>query len=526
MKSRFYISIILLILLISAFFRLGYPDSTLFGGDEDSIACKIFYFVNNHKFPPLLTKSHGVYTIAVFDIFLYALMHYVHDPRFITLIAVGIPSAIAVILCFLFCCRFIGKNTALLATALFGFSGWAIHYARNLWGVDTLQFISLLIFYIIGLGISKKKIWLTILSVLMLPFLPNLHLTAFSLFASVFIILTIYYFRRNIRFFIILTIFTVAILIISFPILNIERKIVENKFSFKALLTSINLIVKGDWYYTYFNILPRYPFTEELCEIFIRVLFIFGIVYLIKRSIYDLRRNYFSGYLIVGIWYFTFVAMFGGTNLTTHGHYFMTVLPSLFIIVSIGFFAIVDYICGRQKIDNWEIMLLSLIFLFWSPLITILFIFFTGLIRKLPRNIIVGSLYSFMTFLVIFNAFLNIQLFRDIEKIGFAPYRDGAILGYKIDAVKYIVDDAELNYKQTGYKSYYSLEGDEGYNYLFGYLTAQKDSFLFNEKIPEGFHYRVICDINKLKKPEESDNYICHKRIGPVLVITEKIDEA
>lgn len=526
MKRYIYISIILLILLLSAYFRLGFPDITNFRGDEDDIASKFLDFVTCHNIPPLLIETRGTFTVSLFDKFIYFIMLFFRDPRIIILLGIAVPNTLAVIFCFLFCHRFVDKRVAIVATALFGFSNWAILYSGNLWCVDVLQLFSILTFYVLALGIYRARLGIIILAILLLVHLPNLHLTGLSIVLSVFLILLIYYSKMNMRHISIigaLLFIPVAALVIYTKGLGLRARVITDNISLSALFTTINLIVRGEWYYGYMGVSPRYPAIENYNDIFIKIVFLFGCVYILRRIVQDWRLKCFSGYSIVGFWYFVFIFAFSPTELTPHGHYFMAVFPSLFIIIAVGFFSIIDYISGKEKISQIEILLLLSIFIFWYPKWTILAVSAILLLKWFPRNIVRYALYLFVIFILIFQPVSNLQLFSEIERNRGVPGIPGLDLGAKIESVKYVIEDAEARYIQTGLRSYYSVENGEGYGYLFKYLRTPDKAFISGDKIDKGYHYTIIGDPRRSISVEGTKNYLSHRRIGPILVVVEEI---
>lgn len=536
MKS-IYIVTIILILLLSAFFRLGFIDSCRWGGDEDSSACKLLSYFNTHSLPPFFSEAHGIKTIGIINFWFYLVMTFFRDPRVITLVAIGIPNTIAVILCFLFCFRFIDKRTAIVSSALFGFSNWAIIYSRNLWGVDLLQLISILVFYILTQGINKSSLSIIILSLLFLPFLYSFHLTGLSIFVSILLILAIYFlYKLKQRYLsrpckgrgLLVFIFTSIILCLAlFFFFRMHRKldIITEYLSGGSVLATLDLLVRGKWYYTYLWILPKYPSLDNFSDISIRIIFIFGCVYLIKKIIEDIRLKRISVYSIVGIWYFVFMSAFLFTDLTTHAHYFMVVLPCLFIIASIGFFSIIDYFLGKNKIEHWELLLLFLIFTIWSPWISILLMLMSFFAKKIIGRNTVNVLYSLIVFILFFYAFSNIQLFIDIERRGKVHGRACMDLGAKVNTAKFVINDAQKKFKETGLRSYYSIMDDGGYSYIFGYLTTDSKDFISYDKISNGYHYTIVGDIDNFGNQDILEKCLFYKRIGRKLVIVERINE-
>lgn len=535
-SMKIYVYSIILVLILSAVFRLGFPNQSVFGMDEDTICCRILDHIHNHRMPPLIAWRHGVYVINFLEFLFYIIFWFFRDPRVIAIIFNGIPNTAAVLLCFLFCYRFINKRTAMLSSALFGFSGWSILYSKGLWGVNEMQFFSIFVFYIIALNIARPGWMFTALLFLSLLIIPTLHLTSFSIIVSVFLILFIFC-RRKLRLkkiFIVIGLLVFLSVFAFIFIAGLYRKIKLHgtvfmpAVSLKAVFTSFDIIVRGRWFYGYIGVMPEFPMIDMIFEILLKILFLFGCVYVIKKMCIDLKNNRLSGYVIVGIWYYVFVILFGLTNLTPHLHYFMVVMPALYIICSIGFFSIIDYMMKREKIEQWELFLYTGAFMLWSPWAAVTAVFIAiiiwkyNLFKDILRKISFYSLYVCIVFFLAFQVFTNFRLYAGIEKKGGVSGRAGLDIGSKIEAVRYIVDDAQKTYGETGKKSFYSIENDAWYGYLFKYMTSNNENFI-SEDIDEGvYNYKIINDLEGTWPIEKTENYIWHKRFGCILVIKEK----
>lgn len=528
---KYYILTLILILLLSAVFRLGFPNETVFLGDECSTAANTLALVKNHELPPLGQKDKlGIFTVgAIYTFPWYVTMLFTHDPRVVTLLTIGVPNTIAVLVCFLFCYKFINKRTAVLATALFGFSGWAILYTKNLWGVNLLQFYSILFFFALSWCIYRPRFWLIVVTILLSIFIPSLHPIGFCVFISVFLILFFHCNIHNKKYLLLLASFLVIPILIVFGKKGLD--FISAGFSLDAIFTSMRLIVRDRWYYGYLGVAPGYPLIDGFSNLFVRTMFLLGCVYTVKRTFQDYKAKQFSPYIIIGAWYFVFVVAFGFAHRTSFGHYFVVILPVLFIIAAIGFSAMIDYLSGREKVANWELLVLFIIFMFWNPWLTLLIfsiiLFLRGrLITKAYKKPVIYILYFSITFILAFQALSTIQLYSSIKKTGGVSGKPGLDLGSKINTVKYIIKDAQARYKQTGLKSYYSVLNDEGYEYLFEYLMdAQKTDCVAEEKTQKGFCYEIIKDVHRVVNVNKEENYLFHKRIGSKLIIVKKIDE-
>lgn len=524
---KLYRAIIILILLLGAIFRLGFYDEIVFKEDESISSLYFYNLVKNNQFPPLFTKGKsGLYLLRILDaVPWYVIVLFIKDPRIITILYIGVPNALAVLLCFLFCYRFINKRTALVATGLFSFSGWNILHSRNLWALNLLPFYTILLFYLLLYFIYYHKSWAIVSAVSLLLLIYELHPTALSLIISVFLTLLIYGYIYNKKY-LLSSFLTGVILIIPFLFVIKKVNILPNftpNFTLKSFIYPLKLITRDDWYYNHLRVDPEFPFFENFSIIFLRAIFIFGCIYIIKRIFHSLRVKEFSTHIVIGAWFFSFVISFGFTTMRYHSHYFVVVFPILSIITAIGFDSLINYILGKEKITNWEILVVFSIFTFWNPFVILLIMLSRFL--KVNRKLALSSLNACMFFILSYQCLTTLRLYNSIGNEGGVPGIPGLDLGSKINTVKFVIQDAQERYKQTGLASGYSIENDEGYGYIFEYLTKGEMDFL-SEKMPSnGFRYRIIADVNKEISVEQNRNYISHRRIGSKLLIVEKIDE-
>lgn len=512
---RLYKAIIILIFLLSAIFRLGFYDEIVFKEDESATALDFYDLAKASQFPPLFTKGKsGIYAIHILDrVPWYIIMLFAKDPRLLTVLSIGVPNTLAVIFCFLFCYRFINRRTALLATGLFGFSGWNILYSKNLWALNLQPFYSVLLFLSLSYLVYYRKSWSIVATVLLSLLIYDLHSTSLSLIISVFLILLIYGYIYKKKY--LLSSFLLGGILL---LVNKKVNIIIPNFSLKSFIFSLKFITRDDLYYSHLRVLPEFPSFENFSIIFLRAIFIFGCIYIIKRIFHSLRTKQFSSYIIVGAWFFSFVISFGFTTLKCHAHYFVVVFPALFIITAIGFDSLINYILGKERISKWEILLTFSIFTFWNPFVILLIMLLKYI--KVNKKLAVSSLNACIILILSYQCLTNLRLYNSIKNEGGVPGIPGLDLGSKINAVKFVIQDAQERYRQTGLVSGYSIENDEGYGYIFKYLAKEKMDFLSEGSPPKGFHYIIIGDVNKNLDAGEDK-----KRIGSKLIIIEKIDE-
>lgn len=526
-----YIILVTLVLVLSAIFRLGFPDVIEFKSDESAIAHEFFTLAKNNDLR-FIGNTHGIYNIVIYDQLWWLLFKFFKDPRIITILSVGLLNTLGIVLTFLFGLKFFDKKIAFISSSLFGFSSWAILYSRKLWGVNLLQFLSVLAIFLLALSLQKNKPKLIFLPTILFFFAISLHLSVLLLLFIVILTFTIYNFKKYSKYSFLFMVFLILLSLLVLFRSNLSEfiyfvDICINSFSFKGLGATLTLMTRDKIYFEYLGIPSLFPEMDFIIAYFFRALFLLGLIVSIKEGIYRLRLRRFSPYFVMGIFYITYVTAFGFTGLADFYHYFTPLFPVYFIIMAIGFCSIINYFRGKTEIKPWEFLI---IFMIWQPIITAVIIILIITLRsfnisKLLWPIIKRGLYytnyAFFSLVLIFQVYSNFFIFKYLSATGGGGGVYELNLGAKIRAVKYIIEDAQKRYQETGLRSYYTVYAGRGYGFLFEYLMP-KEKVIVRDEIDHGFHYIIAEDIKMSLVLAQSPGFLKKQYIGPVLVIVEK----
>ncbi|MBP7999999.1 MAG: glycosyltransferase family 39 protein [Chloroflexi bacterium] len=148
MSSKTETILLLLILLLAAGLRLGWPGLTEFKGDEARLTLLALEMAQGEQFPVRGIGSSVGLPNTPMSVWLYALpllfSHHIYAATLFT----GLLNTLAVLGCWWLVRRYWGAETALAAALLFAVSPWAIFHSRKIWAQNLLPFFTL------GWGIS------------------------------------------------------------------------------------------------------------------------------------------------------------------------------------------------------------------------------------------------------------------------------------------------------------------------------------------------------------------------------------
>lgn len=129
---------VVLIFFVAALLRLIHLNYMEFKGDEASTLFLAVDFVSAKAFPLVgIGSSLGTYNPPLFTYLMGIPMLFSRNP----VIAAGfiaILDSVAVGLTYVFCRRYFGRITAIVASVFFAISPWAVFYSRKIWQQDLL----------------------------------------------------------------------------------------------------------------------------------------------------------------------------------------------------------------------------------------------------------------------------------------------------------------------------------------------------------------------------------------------------
>lgn len=367
--------LVILIILIAVFLRLGNLWYIEFKGDEAANSFLALDFVDKGIFPLAGDMSSiGTYNPPIFVYLISLPFLFSKNPVFISGFT-ALLNILAVYLCFLFCKAFFNRRTALIATTFFAVNPWAILYSRKIWSPDHLSLFVLIFFYSLYKVIIKQKQKYIIVLFLCLSILTQLHPpTLYYLFVLCIVLMI---FRPNIKpanyvigvgsFFLLYLPYILFDVKNNFYNLNVFLKSSKLPFIFRphVFWTPFKLAVAGDFH----------------CPFDFSVLNVMGVLVLISAIIYLLCRSTNKSYFILLLWFFIPPLVFLFNKMPHFSdRYLIALFPVQFIMIGIGADALMKKLENRHT--SLSLLAVTVIVLLISGQFICSFLFFNDYITK------------------------------------------------------------------------------------------------------------------------------------------------
>ena len=194
--QRLAIGLLLLILIVAAILRLGWPGITEFKFDEASMFRRALLLAREGQWPVDVVSSIAGVDHPPLMAYLLAIPFVITRHPAAPVIWLGLLSVAAVFLTYVFGSRYFDRRVGLIASALFAAAPWAVFYSRRLWAQNVPLLTLLLILSLYGLIVDRR--WRFIIPVIVLPImLAGMYLgnLVFSVLVGVVLILH----WRNVR---------------------------------------------------------------------------------------------------------------------------------------------------------------------------------------------------------------------------------------------------------------------------------------------------------------------------------------
>lgn len=366
----------LLIVILSSLFRITNLDLIEFKTDEAINLLLAARPLFGHPFAPGGTVSSiGILNPPFFNYLLFPITYFTLDPKNISLF-IALANSFAIGFLFLLIRRYYGFLPALIAGLFFAFSPWAILYSRKIWMQDLLvPFFVLYLLSIHKIVLEKKMFYWTILGAASL-FLLQLHQASivFVLIVSLSLL------RKKFKVHLLYLFLGLCIGIIPLlPYLSYELKNgcpdcravilsgdrLEKNRSADVFLRPLQIVGQGDFRHVLGN--DMLAFANEF------------------PLLYQLRRIFYLEYLLVPFGIFIFIKKFKKLSFLAYAtillpfayfilkiepsmHYFLIVLPLLFLFLSLGLWQLLSFKNLPMKVASLFIIALLLGLSIWFNL--------------------------------------------------------------------------------------------------------------------------------------------------------------
>ncbi|NJN53500.1 MAG: hypothetical protein HC804_01345 [Anaerolineae bacterium] len=196
-SPRAEIVLLVIVLVITAVTRMGWPGLTEFKADEARLLELALQMADFERFPVRgISSSVGLPNFPM-SVWLYALPLFLWKSVLAATLFTGLLNALAVLACYWLVRRYWGVEAALTAALLFAVSPWAIHHSRKIWAQNLLPF------FVVGWGITamltfveSRSRWI-IAHLLCLAIAAQAHLAALALIPATAVFMAVFWRRLN-----------------------------------------------------------------------------------------------------------------------------------------------------------------------------------------------------------------------------------------------------------------------------------------------------------------------------------------
>ena len=194
-SRRTELVLLVVILLITAVLRIGWPGLTEFKADEAHLLELALEMAKFETFPLRGISSSVGFPNFPMSVWLYALPLFLWKSVLSATIFTGLLNTLAVLGCYWLVRRYWGAEAALTAALLFAVSPWAIHHSRKIWAQNLLPV------FVVGWGITavltfvESRPKFIILNFLCLAISAQAHLAAFALIPATALIMLVFWRR-------------------------------------------------------------------------------------------------------------------------------------------------------------------------------------------------------------------------------------------------------------------------------------------------------------------------------------------
>ncbi|MBI4300915.1 MAG: glycosyltransferase family 39 protein, partial [Chloroflexi bacterium] len=340
---------------LGAYLRLSHLDIIPFHEDSARSLLLARWYMENHAMPWVSTMASVGILNAPIDMYLnMAALLISSDPAVITSLY-ALANVLALALSFLLVARTFGKPAALIVTALYATSFWAIWWSRGVWNVTLAPLLAVLFMSSLYSFVAKRNERALVWAFLWLAFLVQTSFATLPYIPLFIIALLIFRARIRARY---LAVGCVLFILPLVPYLYWE--ISHNFYNLRALVHMRSGGTEGGsfdlnaWRYAIFvmgsagyNKFFGPPMPQLLSEPAIMValrriyeyVFYVSFAYLIARLILDrrsLRSGKLNGHLLLALWFALPVAIFLPHRWPLYIHYLIPLFPAQFTIVAVA----------------------------------------------------------------------------------------------------------------------------------------------------------------------------------------------
>ncbi len=367
LKSQIYKrGAIILILFFAAFLRLyRIGDYMTFLGDEGRDVLKAYEILHGHL--TLLGPTSSVGGFFLGPIYYYFMAPFLwlfnYNPAG-PAVMVALFGVATVWLVYKVCADFFTVKIGLVASFLYAISPLVIAYSRSSWNPNPLPFFSLLTLFILYKGVIKNNLKLLFISGILLGIAMQLHYLATFLAVIMFLYVLLtetllkkvginkVLFTLAKKYLLMLTGFVIGWS--PFLAFEIRHGFLDFRNIFNFIFHSGNTGTSTNFFYTIYDVFFRlfgrlifsFPPPEQLFKyssvainvwtLVILSISVLAMLLLLKNlySGFKSKNDSFKKYLLIFVWFFMGIVLFGFYKKSIYDYYFSFMFPLPFILVA------------------------------------------------------------------------------------------------------------------------------------------------------------------------------------------------
>jgi 4-amino-4-deoxy-L-arabinose transferase-like glycosyltransferase len=374
--SRAELIPLIIILILAAVLRMGWPGLTEFKADEARLLTLALDVAEGQQFHVRgISSSVGIPNFPM-SVWLYALPLVVWKQVYSATLFTGLLNTLAVLGCWWFVRRYWGAGAALAATLMYAVSPWAVIFSRKIWAQNLLPLLVMIWAISAVLTFIERRHRFIIIHLLSLVVAVQTHLSAVALVAATALFLLLFRRRVNWRW------TTVGVGLAILTVLPFIHYLLSNEAtldsglelttgleatsdlkSFRlswliSLGRDLHSLAGAEAFQDYLESVPDLSLAHWLWA----ALILGGIGWLAWQTWRDKECQTSQVGLIVLIWVLVPPLFFARHSTPVFSHYFFSTYPAQYIAAG----ALFGFLVKRLRTAGWAVLTLSAIAQMWN----------------------------------------------------------------------------------------------------------------------------------------------------------------
>jgi hypothetical protein len=343
------------VLLVAAYFRFDRLDLAQFKNDEARAISLATGIARGQAFPLVgIPSSAGPQNGPALPYLIAVPLLVRSDALFATgFVAALNVAAIGVV--FWISRHHFGALAATVAAALFGVGFWPVTFSRFIWAQNTLPLFSALFGAMLLSAVAGRRPWLFVLAAALAGLMAQLHFSALAFVPALVVLGALFYRRLG----------TTALFALPAFFVALSPYLLGEAFREADNLRGISAVLAGNFSWhpealtEPLRLMGSEGYDAWLGQRHVRLaqvaetarwpngiasgLAVIGLGYALWRGLFSKRQFYISAaYVVLAVWASIPALAFVYTPFPVYEHYFVALLPAVFVLAGVGVAGIVD----------------------------------------------------------------------------------------------------------------------------------------------------------------------------------------